>query len=481
MTDETIYKSVIKLITHNRESNTNTKIMYRIKNVKGYYFAEEISTGAIFPTYTFYVPSKEKKFNMNTNSYIKNGKYFVFCALNAPNDRVAPYYFDKKMQGSSVETPSKDEINEYLSRSGYNFKSRIKVLEEENKFLCDREIIKKAINEKKNSNSVEHSYAEEYKTKIDITPIESFGFDLSTAKHLCECIGRERELKETIKNIVIKDTSVLLIGEAGSGKTAIAESLALEIKRGTNKWLKNKTIISISANSLVADSKYRGVFEANMKKLIDFCKKHRGNVILFIDEIHSLKGLGSSEGQEHLDATNILKPYLSSRDVIIIGATTKREYQTLAQDDAFCRRFTKINIDILPRETVLEALKKYIKLLEEEYKVDFRYSEQETNIILNGILDVTDKSHQKLVGEPIVTNPTLSKNILEDAFVEAVYNEKEIVSIDDIYNALINCDKLSPTIRKEIAKKLKMILNHSLNEEKEPKPKGLVLDFPTLR
>ena len=477
--EETIYKSVIKLITHNRESNTNTKIMYRIKNVKGYYFAEEISTGAIFPTYTFYVASKEKKFNMNTNSYIKNGKYFIFCALSALKTGIAPYYFDKKAQEEIVETPSKDEINEYLSRSGYDFESQIKAYEAENEFLCDREIIKKAINEKKNSNR--NGVEQDYKTKIDITQIKDFGFDLSTARHLCECIGRERELKETIKNIVIKDTSVLLIGEAGSGKTAIAESLALEIKRGTNKWLKNKTIISISANSLVADSKYRGVFEANMKKLIDFCKKHRGNVILFIDEIHSLKGLGSSEGQEHLDATNILKPYLSSRDVIIIGATTKREYQTLAQDDAFCRRFTKINIDILPRETVLEALKKYIKLLEEEYKVYFRYSEQETNIILNEILDVTDKSHQKLVGEPIVTNPTLSKNILEDAFVEAVYNEKEIVSIDDIYNALINCDKLSPTIRKEIAKKLKMILNHSLNEEKEPKPKGLVLDFPTLR
>lgn len=481
MNEETIYLGEIKNVTTERTKDTGMKIMYRIKSINGYFFAEEISTGTIFPTFAIVEPPKNivgECFNILSMSYLEYGKYFVFCALNTDEDKIGKYHFNVENHERIHKKPSVDEINAYLEKrkNDFYFKAEIEKYESENKFFCDINIIKTAINKDKINSNHKIDLIANYTTKIDLKSIESLGFDLSTNEKLCNCVGRERELKEVIKNVAIKNSSVLLIGEAGSGKTAIAEAIALEIKRGTNKWLENKTIISVSANSLVAGTRYRGEFEDNIKNLINFCKKNKGKVIIFIDEIHSLKGLGINESAE-LDGLNILKPYLSSRDITIIGATTKKGYQSLAEDDAFCRRFTKINIDLLPRETLVLALQNYIQELIKEYNIEFLYSEQESLIIIEKILDATDKCHQKLIGEPNVTNPTLSKNILEDAFVEAVYNEKESVSIEDIYNALINCDKLSPTIRKETSIRLKNSLESTLKVEGNVKEKTKILEF----
>jgi len=110
-----------------------------------------------------------------------------------------------------------------------------------------------------------------------------------------------------------------LIGASGAGKTVIVENLALEIKQKSNTWLNNKTIFYVNTSALVVDTRYSGEFEKKIQTLIDFCIKNRGKIILFIDEIHMLYGLGRTKDSS-LDAMNILKPYIESGDIIIIGA-----------------------------------------------------------------------------------------------------------------------------------------------------------------
>ena len=125
----------------------------------------------------------------------------------------------------------------------------------------------------------------------------------------------------------------------------------MDIKNNDCEWLNGKTIISVNPSSLVANAKYLGTFESRMKKLIDFCLANQGKVILFIDEIHKLYGLGRTENSS-MDAMNILKPYLSRGEITVIGATTEEEYQMyMANDSAFLRRYEKV--ELLPPEKEL--------------------------------------------------------------------------------------------------------------------------------
>lgn len=441
--EDIIFEGDIAEITACSQKRTSISIMYRIKVVNNmYFFAEEISTGAIFPTY--FINGDKSHFNVTTSSYLKNGKYFIFVGVETPKDFIGSSSFSLKCQKENQKTPDIDEINMYLDNADSRFKDKIKKLASENDFICDVDIIKKAINEEK------INYSSQYVTKVDMESIKDFGYDLSTSEDLCNVFGRDNELKEVIKKVAIKNNSVILVGEAGNGKTAIVETLALLIKNGTNKWLKDKTIISISTTSLLADTMYRGTFENNIKNLIDFCRKNKRKVILFIDEIHTLKRLGTSR-DETLDAMNMLKPYLSNKDVVIIGATTNKEYNILVDDEAFCGRFDKIYVNSLSKEMNIQILKNYIIKLSSIYDVSFPFSEQEVSFILNCLLDVTDKKNQRIIGNSMVTNPRFAKSILEDIFVEAVYNENKEVLISDVYEAIINCEKISPTIRKEVS------------------------------
>ena len=119
-------------------------------------------------------------------------------------------------------------------------------------------------------------------------------------------------------------SSVMLVGEAGVGKTALVEHLAKISNFDSNDYLINKQVISLDLFSMVAGTKYRGQFEERLKSFIEYIKKDK-NIILFIDEIHTLIGAGNAEGT--LDAANILKPYLARGEITCIGATTNKEYK----------------------------------------------------------------------------------------------------------------------------------------------------------
>jgi len=224
-------------------------------------------------------------------------------------------------------------------------------------------------------------------------------------------------------------------------------------------WLNGKIIFSLNLSSLISGTKYRGEFENNLNNVIDFCNKYQGQIILFIDEIHNLYGLGRTDDSS-IDAMNILKPYISNGTIVVIGATTKLEYEKyMSNDAAFLRRFDKLELSLPDTNMNVEILLSYIKELEEKYNVVLDMDDNKRIRLAEYIVNITDIKNQRVVGDTKVTNPTLCKSVIEDAFVEAVYNKQDKVSVKDISLSILSCDKLSPTFRKEKAEKLRLFLN----------------------
>ena len=174
-------------------------------------------------------------------------------------------------------------------------------------------------------------------------------------------IGRDEEIRRVLQ-ILSRRTknNPILIGEPGTGKTAIVEGLAQRILRGdVPENLKNKQLYSLDMGALVAGAKYKGEFEERLKAVINEVKQSEGNIILFIDEIHTLVGAGKGEGA--MDAANILKPALARGEVRSIGATTLDEYQKyFEKDKALERRFQTVMVnepDTLSTISILRGLK----------------------------------------------------------------------------------------------------------------------------
>lgn len=178
--------------------------------------------------------------------------------------------------------------------------------------------------------------------------LKKYGQDLvemAKAHKLDPVIGRDTEIRNVIRILSRKrKNNPVLIGEAGVGKTAIAEGLAQRIVRGdVPENLKDRTVFSLDMGALVAGAKYRGEFEERLKSVLNEVKKSEGRIILFIDELHTIVGAGSAEGA--VDAANILKPALGRGEIRVIGATTLEEYRKFIEKDAALeRRFQSVQV-----------------------------------------------------------------------------------------------------------------------------------------
>lgn len=176
-----------------------------------------------------------------------------------------------------------------------------------------------------------------------------------------EVFGRDGELNRMLQILNRKDkNNPIIIGEPGVGKTAIVEGLARKIalKEGVNPGLFNKKVYSLEIGNLVAGTKYRGEFEERLKNIIDEISEHKGEILLFIDEIHTIIGAGSTTEGGGIDASNMLKPALTRGQVQLIGATTIDEYRRyIEKDPALERRFQPLMVEEPDREVALYIMR----------------------------------------------------------------------------------------------------------------------------
>jgi ATP-dependent Clp protease ATP-binding subunit ClpB len=199
--------------------------------------------------------------------------------------------------------------------------------------------------------------------------LKKYARDLTQAARdgkLDPVIGRDEEIRRTIQILARRTkNNPVLIGDPGVGKTAIAEGLALRIANGdVPDSLKGRTLMALDLGALIAGAKYRGEFEERLKAVIDEVKNSDGQIILFIDEMHTLIGAGASEGS--MDASNLLKPALSRGELHVIGATTLDEYQKYVEKDAALqRRFQPVYID----EPTVEDTISILRGLKEKYEL----------------------------------------------------------------------------------------------------------------
>ncbi len=294
-----------------------------------------------------------------------------------------------------------------------------------------------------------------FKPKKKKLLLEELGTDLtSKADELDPVIGRDNEIKRMIE-ILSRRTknNPLLIGEAGVGKTAIVEELSRMIANGdVPNNLKTKRIISLDMATLVAGTKYRGEFEERVRKILKEVEEN-DDIILFIDEIHTLVGAGGAEGA--IDASNIFKPALSRNKLRCIGATTISEYKKFIESDkALERRFQKINVEIPNKEVVKQILLKLKPIYENYHHVTIN------DDIIDKIIELSDK----YVFDR--NQPDKSIDILDEVCAKSSLKESE---------ELKEYNKLNKQLQNLIKNKNEAVSNNDFKKATSYKEKEFIL------
>ena len=321
-----------------------------------------------------------------------------------------------------------------IMKEGDCVATRIMLEEDVNPQSLYNELVKVLSEEgEENSESANSSSKGSYNS----TPtLNQYGSDLTKQARegkLDPVIGRKNEIQRVIQ-ILSRRTknNPCLIGEPGVGKTAVVEGLAEKIVAGdVPELLKNKRVVSVDIASMIAGAKYRGDFEERIKKALKEVKK-AGDVILFIDEIHTIVGAGSAEGA--VDAANILKPLLARGEIQLIGATTLKEYRKYIEKDAALeRRFSPVTVN--------------------------EPTEEEATQILFGLRDKYEAHHNvKITDEAIKAAVELSSRYINDRYLP----DKAIDLIDEAASKVRMSSYTEPESFKELKEKIE-----KLDKEKE--------------
>ena len=305
------------------------------------------------------------------------------------------------------------------------------------RFKIDRVRVVKTLEELKTSNINEAPSIKKFKAILKYTRNLT---KLAKENKLDPVIGRDNEIGRIIQ-ILSRRTknNPILIGEAGVGKTAIVEGLALRIAQGdVPESLKDKELVSLDMGMLIAGTKYRGEFEDRLKNIIKEIEKSEGKIIVFIDEIHTIVGAGSAEGS--LDASNMLKPALSRGEFRTIGATTTKEYQKIEKDPALTRRFQSVYVN---EPSIEDAI-----------------------AILRGLKDKYELYHGvRITDDAIIASVNLSSRYITDRFLP----DKAVDLIDEAASSLkISLENMPPVLEETHRKVLRLEIEHeALKKEAE--------------
>ena len=296
-----------------------------------------------------------------------------------------------------------------------------------------------------------------------ISILKNYGENFQENEYITNpAIGRDDQIKQLILILLTPDKSAVLIGKPGVGKTATVEGLAYRIQKGmVPDILKDYQVIKLNTAALLGTDPVTG--ESKVQTLIDELKD-KTKLILFIDEIHTLMG---TKG-EALDFANMFKPALDRGDIKVIGATTTEEYERyILRDKAFVRRFQKVEIFEPTREENIAILVGTLPKIEKRTGAKMKYSSFIQKRLMEFITDIT--SEYKRIYEIGSRYPDVSLTIVQQAFSNALFDNRWEVNVIDIKKAIMNSKNIYPDVIKKSMPEFDKIFEKQLQEEEEEK------------
>lgn len=303
----------------------------------------------------------------------------------------------------------------------------------------------------------------------EILELEKCGQVLNKKQYFsAPTIGREMELKNLFITLAQEKKNPLIVGESGVGKTALVDELVYRIQNGqVPSFLSNKIILEVTPSEVVSGCSYVGQFEESMINLMKICKKY--DVILFIDRIHTIYGIGTT-GKKDNDMAAMLKHYLDRTNLKVIGITTTDEYSKFFSNDDLKRSFEKISVKEPNPEILVQIIDKVIEDYYLKNGIAFK-DEQIKEQVVNIIVELTSKKHRDY--QDIINNPDLSISIIDKAFAIASVYDSEFIDTNHFIESLEYCDRLSEFAKNQAINKLKNIV--------KPTEKVLTIDFKNNR